>query len=211
MDQDNEEDYAASDIHLIELYLMFSTDLDFHVDLDGLETFIRSRLGDDILIYDFRAEEIPICDFHDGLQFIKLSVELPIYAQDIKEGPIPNSNSFFYPKSWAEDAVQEVLLPAYMWIFAEIGIGNNHNLSSYITMSLFDHFDDGTLVPIGHWLKSSFSDGVRLLPRIDIMSGNYEDSWAQFRFIMKSARDYGYSNDYVESIRLELDEKYRED
>ena len=210
MEEKEQEEYASGDIRRVELYLMFSTDLDFHVNLDGLETFIRSRLGDDALIYDFRAEDIRIGDYDDQ-QFIRLSVELPVYAHDIKEGSIPNSNSSFYPKSWAEDVVQEVLLPAYMWIFAEIGIGNHHNLSSYITMSLFDHFDDGTLVPIGHWLKSSFSDGVRLLPRMDIMSGNYEDSWAQFRFIMNGARDCGYSEDYVESVRMELEEKYGRD
>ena len=74
--KDNSADYACGEINRVELYLMFQTDMDFRVNLDGLETFIRSRLGDDSLIYDFRAEEISFGDFDDE-QFIKLSVELP--------------------------------------------------------------------------------------------------------------------------------------
>lgn len=202
-------DYAASSISTVELYLMFSTDMDFRVNLDGLETFIRSRLGDDSLIYDFRAEEIPLGDFDDE-QFIKLSVELPIYTKDIADGLIPNSNCFYHRNTWAEEAIEEVLLPAYMWIFAEIGIGNSHGVSSYFRTDVFDLVSYRAALPMSHWLKSSFSDGVRLSSRCETMSGNYENSWAQFRFILKDAKDYGDSKD-VESIRLELENKYRED
>ena len=135
--KDNSADYACGEINRVELYLMFQTDMDFRVNLDGLETFIRSRLGDDSLIYVFRAEEIPFGDFDDE-QFIKLSVELPIYAHDIKEGSIPNSNCFYHRNTWAEEAIEEVLLPAYMWIFAEIGIGNSHGVSSYFRTDVLD-------------------------------------------------------------------------
>ena len=203
-------DYAASSIRIVELYLMFSTDMDFRVNLDGLETFIRSRLGDDSLIYNFRSEEIHLGDYDDE-QFIKLSVELPIYGKELADGLIPNSNCFYHRNTWAEEAIEEVLLPAYMWIFAEIGIGNSHGVSSYFRTDVFDLVNYRAALPMSHWLKSSFSAGVRLLPRIETMSGNYEGSWAQFRFILKDAKDYGYSKEYVESIRLELEEKYKED
>lgn len=211
MEQDTQNsDYAKGEIDRVELYLMFQTDMDFRVNLDGLETFISSRLGNDSLIYDFQAEEIHLGDYDDE-QFIRLSVELPFYVKDLADGCIPNSNCYFHRDTWAEEAIEEILLPAYMWIFAEIGIGNSHGVSSYFRTDVFDLVNYRAVPPISHWLKSSFSDGVRLLPRIQTMSGNYYGSWAQFRFILKGARDYGYSEEYVESVRLGLKEKYGRD
>lgn len=98
-----------------------------------------------------------------------------------------------------------------MWIFAEIGIGNSHGVSSYFRIDVFDLVNYRAALPMSHWLKSSFSDGVRLLPRIETMSGNYEDSWAQFRFILKDAKDYGDARPYIESVIKELADKYSED
>ena len=209
VDIDNKPvEYAARDIERVELYLMFQTDMDFRVNLDGLETFISSHLGNDSLIYDFQAEEIHLGDYDDE-QFIRLSVELPFFAKDIADGLIPNSNCFYHRNLWAEEAIEEILLPAYMWIFAEIGIGNSHGVSSYFRTDVFDLVNYRAAPPMSHWLKSSFSDGVRRLPRIQTMSGNYYGSWAQFRFILRGARDFGYSKDYVESVRVELGKKYK--
>lgn len=42
--KDDSSDYACGLISRVELYLMFQTDMDFRVNLDGLESFIRSRL-----------------------------------------------------------------------------------------------------------------------------------------------------------------------
>ncbi len=207
-DIDNVE-YAAKDIIRVELYLMFSTDMDFSVNLDGLESFINSRFGNDSLIYDFHAEEIPLEGFDDE-QFIKLSVELPFDVKDLTDGCVPNSNCYFHRNTWAEEAIEEVLLPAYMWVFAEIGIGNSHGVSSYFRTNVFDMVRfGGRMVPISNWLKSKFKDGVRLLPRAETMSGNYDGSWAQFRFILRDAGDRGTSKGYVTSIRAELEEKYK--
>lgn len=208
--KDNSSDYACGEINRVELYLMFQTDMDFRVNLDGIETFIRSRLGNDSLIYDFRAEEIHLGDYEDE-QFIKLSVELPIYAKDIADGLIPNSNCFYHRNLWAEEAIEEVLLPAYMWIFAEIGIGNRHGVSSYFRTNVFDLVNYRAAIPMSHWLKSGFTDGVRLSSRCETMSGNYEGSWAQFRFILKDAKNYGDSKPYIESVKEELEEKYKGD
>ncbi len=202
--------YACGEISRVELYLMFQTDMDFRVNLDGLETFISSHLGNDSLIYDFHAEEIPLGNYDDE-QFIKLSVELPIYGKELADGLIPNSNCFYHRNTWAEEAIEEILLPAYIWIFAEIGIGNSHGVSSYFRTDVFDLVSYRAALPMSHWLKSSFSDGVRLLPRIQTMSGNYDGSWAQVRFILKDAKNYGDSNPYTESVKEELEEKYKED
>lgn len=204
---DKEQDYAAGDINRVELYLMFSTDLDFGINLDGLESFIWSRLGDDTLKYDFRASEILLGDYDDK-RFVKLSVEFPWWKNHHPHLTKEQVREYFKDRSWAEDAVEQVLLPAYMWVFAEIGIANRHSLSKYFRLNPFNMLHDGTIVPIWNWLKSEFTDGVRLLPRIETMSGNYENSWAQFRFVLDGAKDYGDSKEYIESVKDELKKKY---
>ena len=203
-------DYAASSISTVELYIMFHTDMDFRANLDGLESFIMSRLGDDSLIYDFRAKEFSLGDFDDGLQLIRLSVELPHYVRNLKDGRVHESGVWLRRAAWAAEAIEEVLLPAYVWLFAEIGVANSHGLSYYCGTQAFDDIWAGR-ISFGLWLKSGFTDGVKLLPRTEILSGNYEGSWAQFRFILDDAKDYGSPKQFVESIRKELDDQYKED
>ena len=196
----NDSKYVAKDINRVELYLMFCTDGDFWVKPDGLKSFIDSRLGDDILKFDFRVDKIPLGDW-DEKQLIRLSVERPRDIRGMKGDRIPGTLCFYHPNVWAEEAMEQVLLPAYMWVFAEIGIGNSHGVSSYFRTNVFDMVRfGGVMVPISGWLKSGFTDGVRVLPRAETMSGNYDGSWAQFRFVLNDAKDNGDPAGYVNEM-----------
>jgi len=169
----NSEDKAVKSIRAIQLYLFFDTDSDFRVNLDGLTSFIRSRLwkygtGSEL---SFHAVDIP---FEDGNyeQLIRLEVD----RWDTKD-----SDSALQ----VEDAVEQIFLPAYMWIFAEIGIGNSHGLSYYFNMKPFEEWLDPQFYRLIHtWKKEDFVNCERVLPRTLTMSGNYSNSWAQWRFIL---------------------------
>lgn len=200
--------YVAKDINRVELYLMFSTDGDFWVNSDGLKSFIDAHLSDDILKFDFRVDKIPLGNW-DERQLIRLSVECPQAIRG-KEDHIPGTRCFYHPDTWAEEAIEQVLLPAYMWIFAEIGIGNSHEVSSYFRTNVFDLVNYRAEPQMSHWLKSSFSYGVRLLPRIETMSGNYDGSWAQFRFVLGDAKDNGDPKSYIDLVIDELDREHEE-
>lgn len=200
---------VAKSIVRVELYIMFQTDLDFRANLDGLGTFVDSRLvkrlGTSSVLYDFVAKEIDLGADWDAFQLIRLSAELPYFARRLDDGhmfemPFKRLNR----ASWAMNAVNNVLLPAYMWIFSEIGIGNQHCISSYFRTSVFDMLKPGAY-PVANWSSSDFTDGVRLLPRAETMAGNYGGSWAQWRFVLDGAKDYG---DYVSSIVGELEREY---
>ena len=183
---------------------MFSTDLDFRVNLDGLESFIRSRLTNSFNSrYYFSAREIPL-DEYDNMQLIRLSVEFPWWMSDCDDEKTCTTR-------WAMAAIDEILLPAYMWIFAEIGIANPHGLSTYFRTNVFDLLHDDTMVPMPYWTISGFIDGVKLLPKSEMMSGNYGDGWAQFRFVLSDARNFGYSNEYIDSLKRELNSESGED
>lgn len=187
----------------VELYVMFSTDTDFHVNLDGLEMFVRSRLYDDAVIYYFSARKIPLDDF-EHLQLIKLSVQLPMAMWGGGDKYLFNNHLYFDRGCWMQNAVKQILLPAYMWLFAEIGIANPHSLPKYYSSSPFDALD--LYGQTSDKNSADYIDGVKTTPRHEIMSGNYKEGWAQFRFILQDARNFGGSTEYEDAIRKELEE-----
>lgn len=185
--EDRDDKPVVKKIKAIQLYLMFSTDGDFRVNLDGLTSFIRSRMykyeNKDKLT--FHAVDIP---FNDGncQQLIRLEV-----CRWSTEDP----KNF----TWAEDVIEQILLPAYMWIFAEIGIGNCHGLPYYFRMEPFTElFDPDIYRPIHLWRKKEFENGEAVLPRVLTMSGNYSGSWAQWRFVLSEHRGASWGTEEFE-------------
>jgi len=189
------DDSPFNDIRLIELYLMFYTDCDFRVDVDGLKTFINSRLGLNSWSLDndlwFNVEDVP---FKNGgyLQLIRL--QLCRFSQKEQHGHF-----------WITDAIEQIFFPAYMWIFAEMGVGNHHGLCSYYDARPFDLMDD---VKVHEWKKSDFDNGDFIMPRVSIMSGNYGDSWAQWRFSIPTDNcpDWGTKEFTTTKIIKEIEE-----
>ena len=184
---------VTSKINEVQLYVMFQTDMDFGVDLDGLESFINNGLTTYCVKYSFRAERIPLGEHEDNHRLVKLSVTYPWWTTETK-----------MEHSWHEDAIEEVMLPAYMWLFAQIGIGNRHCLSGYYTRDPFIRVSEG-------YSCVEIEDGVILCPKTDIMSGNYSGSWAQWRFVCDYAENYGDDKDFVSDIKLELARYYGDD
>ena len=180
-------------INQVQLYVMFQTDMDFGVNIDGLESFINSGLKDDCSKYRFEVEHIPLGDHEDNHRLIKLSVSYPWWRTNNKKDPW-----------WHADAIEEVMLSAYMWLFARIGIGNRHNLSSYYTRDPFIEVSEG-------YSCVEIEDGVIICPQTSIMSGNYSGSWAQWRFVCDYAENFGDDEDFIKGIKTDLDAEYGED
>lgn len=187
-------DSALSKIYWVVLRLSFATDGDFRISLDGLKSFIDSRMGAKAPFYEFWCKEL-LTDkdtFDCERQVIQLEVGLPYEARKIEDtGNVEGSWLTLYRKCWMHDAIDEVLKPAYLWLFAEMSIANHHGLSSYLMFEPFQPFDfvDGeySTPRIGQ-----FKDGIMWTPKVPFMSGNYGDSWAQWELRMGDANcDYG--------------------
>lgn len=196
MKNNNNNKLAVKKIKAIQLYLMFFTDCDFRVNLDGLASFIRSRMCNCVNKDElsFRAVDITLKD-RDYQQLIRLEV--------CRWGTEDPENL-----AWVEEAIDQIFLPAYMWIFAEIGIGNSHGLSYYFKMEPFiELFDEELYRPISTWKKSDFVNGEVVLPRILTMSGNYSGSWAQWRFVLPEHRGASWGTEEFEKKTIkELEE-----
>ena len=200
----------AQEVIRVELYLKFSNDLDFHVDLDGLTSFINSRL--DTEIYRFTAREFELKDI-EAEQLVRLCVELPYDVRSSVHGNGEYNGRYVNRETWARSAVETVLLPAYMWIFARFSIGNWHDLAKWnfttapFEMPALDAIYETKSPTSGEKL---FDHGVATTPRCQTMKGNYHDSWAQFRFTTEHKEAPGYLG-FVNAIILEIEDSCKED
>lgn len=180
---------ALPKIYRIVLRLSFATDGDFRISLDGLKSFIDSRLGIKAPFYEFWCKELlgDAGTFDCERQVIQLEVGLPYEATEIEDsGEVSGSWFTLYRKDWMRDAIDEVMKPAYLWLFAEMSIANHHGLSSYLMFEPFQPFDfvDGEYaVP----RVGQFKDGIMWTPKVPFMSGNYGDSWVQWELRMGDA------------------------
>lgn len=184
---------VESRIQEVQLYIMFQTDTDFGVDIDGLESFINQGLKSDCAKYRFHAEKIPLGKHDDNHRLVRFSVCYPWWITETKR-----------ECSWYKDAIEEVMLPAYMWLFARIGIGNRHNLSGYYTRDPFIEVSEG-------YSCVEIEDGVIMCPQTNIMSGNYSGSWVQWRFVCDYAENNGDDKDFINGIKRDLAIYYGDD
>lgn len=187
---------ASRRICAVVMRLAFHTDGDFRICLDGLRTFVNSRLDTDRLKFEFNAKELMAEETRDWEhQVVELSVWLPPAACSVKDSDyVDGDQRYCYVDrgNWASEAIEQVIKPAFAWLFAEMAIGNHHDLTTYLNFrepfSLVDDSFDPRVLRVG-----MFTDGVCRTPPAGLMSGNY-DGWCDFDFALQpddDSKDWG--------------------
>lgn len=205
---------ASKRICAVVMRLAFHTDGDFRISLDGLRTFVNSRLDTDRLKFEFNAKELmaeETCDWER--QVVELTVWLPLAACSVKDrGYVDGDRRYCYVDrgNWANEAIEQVIKPAFTWLFAEMAIGNFHDLTGYLDYGepfslVEDEFDPRTL-RLGH-----FKDGVCRTPPAGLMSGNY-DGWCDFDFAIQpddDSQDWGKLVEAMRKARKDWENNFR--
>lgn len=180
-------DSALPKIYSVVLRLSFATDGDFRINLDGLKSFIDSRLGCKAPFYEFSCRELLTEETagHER-QVIQLKVWLPYEGTKIEDtGKVSGSWIPLCRARWMHDAIDEVMKSAYLWLFAEMSIANRHGMSSYLMFEPFQPFEfngECATPRVGQ-----FKNGIVWTPKDPFMSGNYGDSWSQWELRMGDA------------------------